>query len=77
MRLLRFSLMAFFRATIADTRRVTLDVLTVASNDRDLAGELAGIGVAQHPGEIELRSAVWRWQPRSRAQACQRFLPSR
>ena len=45
-----------FRVIIADTCRAARVVLTVASNDRDLDGELAGTGVAQHPGKLEICS---------------------
>ena len=70
MRLLQFSLIdevvdELFRVIIADTCRAARTVLTVASNDRDLDGELAGTGVAQHPGKLEFCSAFWSCQPRS------------
>ena len=49
-----------FRVIIADTCRAARVVLTVASNDRDLDGELAGIGVAEHPGKLEFCSVFLR-----------------
>ena len=54
MRLLPSSLKTFIRVIIVATCRAARVVLTVASNDRDLNGELAGvreIGVLYRFGE--------------------------
>ena len=48
-----------FRVIITDTCRAARVVLTVASNDRGLGGELAGIGVAQHPGKLEFCAVLF------------------